>query len=122
LESAQSVPDLHADSAQANERAGQLYHSLKKMFDLEPNARIFPGHANAPVPFNADVLTARLGDIAAQLHQWFLSEESFKERIIARIPPTPPNYTRITELNEAGESPDVDITKLEAGANRCAIS
>jgi hypothetical protein len=112
------VPDLHADSAQANERAGQLYHSLKKMFDLEPNARIFPGHANAPVPFNADVLTARLGDIAAQLHQWFLSEE----RIIARIPPTPPNYTRITELNEAGESPDVDITKLEAGANRCAIS
>ncbi len=115
-------PDLHADSSQARERAGQLYHSLKELLDLEPGVHIFPGHTSAPVPFNADVLTARLGDIAARLHEWFLSEESFKERIIARIPPTPPNYTRITELNEAGESPDVDITELEAGANRCAVS
>lgn len=115
-------PDLHADLSQTRERAGQLYHSLKKILDLEPSVHIFPGHTSAPVPFNADVLTARLGDIAAQLHEWFLSEESFKKRIIARIPPTPPNYTRITELNEAGESPEVDLTELEAGANRCAIS
>ena len=115
-------PDLHADSSQTSERAGQLYHSLKKILDLERSVHIFPGHTSAPVPFNDDVLTARLGDIAAQLHEWFLSEKSFKERIVARIPPTPPNYTRITELNEAGESPEVDITELEAGANRCAVS
>ena len=115
-------PDLHADAAQTGDRAGQLYHSLKQILDLERSVYIFPGHTSAPVPFNADVLTARLGDIAAQLHGWFLSEEMFKERIIARIPPAPPNYTRITQLNEAGESPDVDITELEAGANRCAIS
>ncbi len=115
-------PDLHADSSQASERAGHLYHSLKKIFDLERSVHIFPGHTSAPVPFNDDILAARLGDIADRLHEWLLSEESFKERIIARIPPTPPNYTRITELNEAGESPDVDITELEAGANRCAVS
>jgi glyoxylase-like metal-dependent hydrolase (beta-lactamase superfamily II) len=115
-------PDLHADSTQACERAGQLYHSLKKILALEPSVHIFPGHTSAPVAFNDDVLTARLGDIAPRLHEWLLSEEGFKERIISRIPPTPPNYTRITELNETGESPDVDITELEAGANRCAVS
>lgn len=115
-------PDLHADSAQASERAGQLYRSLKKILALEPSVHIFPGHTGTPVPFNDEVLTARLGDIAAQLQEWLVSEESFKEKIIARIPPTPPNYARITELNEAGESPDVDVTELEAGANRCAIS
>ena len=89
---------------------------------MKRSVNIFPGHASAPVPFNDDVLTARLEDIAARLHEWLLSEEGFKERIIARIPPAPLNYTRITELNEAGESPDVDITELEAGANRCAVS
>ena len=115
-------PDLHADSSQTRERAGQLYHSLKKILALEPSVRIFPGHTSAPVPFDHKVLTARLGDIGAQLHDWFLSQDSFTERIIARIPPTPPNYTRITELNESGEFPDTDIAELEAGANRCAIS
>jgi rhodanese-related sulfurtransferase len=79
-------------------------------------------HADTPVPFNDEVLTARLGDIAAQLQEWLVSEEGFKGNIIARIPPAPPNYARITELNETGESPDVDVTELEAGANRCAIS
>ncbi len=115
-------PDLHANSTQASERAGQLYRSLKKILALEPGVRIFPGHTSTPVPFDNAVLTARLGDIAAQLNEWLLSEESFTERIIARIPPTPPNYDRITELNETGASPDVDVTELEAGANRCAIS
>lgn len=115
-------PDLHADSDQASERAGELYRSLQKSFALEPSVHIFPGHASKPVPFDNAALTARVGDVAAQLQEWFLSEESFKDRIIARIPPTPPNYTRITELNESGEFPNADLTELEAGANRCAIS
>lgn len=115
-------PDLHADSDQASERAGELYQSLKRILALGPSVRIFPGHTNVPVPFDMQVLTASLADIAAQLNNWLTSQESFTERIIARIPPTPPNYTRITELNESGEFPDTDLTELEAGANRCAIS
>ena len=39
-----------------------------------------------------------------------------------RIPATPPNFSAIVELNEAGELPEGDPTDLEAGANRCAMS
>ena len=44
------------------------------------------------------------------------------ETLVQRLPPTPPNYERIIRLNEAGLFPDHDVTELEAGANRCAIS
>lgn len=115
-------PDLHASSDEAHQRASQLYHSLKRILALDPNVLIFPAHSSEPVPFDENVLTARLGDVAVQLHGWLTSEEGFADKIIARIPPAPPNYTRITELNETGASPDGDITELEAGANRCAVS
>lgn len=115
-------PDLHANAAQASERAGHLYHSLKKIFALEPDVWIFPGHTSAPVPFDHEVLTARLGNVATQLHEWLVSEQSFTKKLVSRIPPTPPNYAQITELNEAGETPDIDLAELEAGANRCAVS
>jgi hypothetical protein len=39
----------------------------------------------------------------------------------SNVPPTPPNFVRIVELNEAGEFPAGDPTDLEAGANRCAV-
>jgi hypothetical protein len=38
------------------------------------------------------------------------------------VPATPPNYDRIVTLNEQGLLPEVPLTELEAGANRCAIS
>jgi hypothetical protein len=46
----------------------------------------------------------------------------FVETLLKRLPPTPPNYEQIVTLNEAGLVPDHDVTELEAGANRCAIS
>lgn len=115
-------PDLHANSDESRQRASQLFHSLKRILALDPNVLIFPAHTSEPVPFNGKVLTAQLGEVAVQLRSWMASEESFAERVITRIPPTPPNYTRITELNETGVSPDGDVTELEAGANRCAVS
>jgi hypothetical protein len=39
----------------------------------------------------------------------------------SNLPPTPPNFVRIVELNETGEFPGGDPTELEAGANRCAV-
>ena len=44
------------------------------------------------------------------------------ETLLQRLPPTPPNYERIVTLNEAGLVPEGNVTELEAGANRCAIS
>jgi hypothetical protein len=44
------------------------------------------------------------------------------QAICVETPGTPANYTRIVTLNERGLLPDAPVTKLEAGANRCAIS
>jgi hypothetical protein len=66
-------------------------------------------------------LAEPLGSVFARLADWFSSEHEFVERVLARIPPTPPNYVRIVELNEAGAAPPADSAELEAGANRCAV-
>jgi len=47
-------------------------------------------------------------------------EDAFVEGIEGRVSPTPSNFERIVQLNQAGESPEGDPTELEAGANRCA--
>ena len=55
------------------------------------------------------------------LSTWLASESGFVERVTSQLPPTPPNFVRIVELNESGDVPDIDATDLEAGANRCAV-
>jgi hypothetical protein len=59
---------------------------------------------------------------ANTLRDWLASESGFVERVTSNLPPTPPNFVRIVELNESGEVPDIDPTDLEAGANRCAVT
>ena len=61
-------------------------------------------------------------DLAAALFAWLASETAFVERVTSRLPPTPPNFSRIVGLNEAGELPEGDPTDLEAGANCCAVT
>jgi hypothetical protein len=50
----------------------------------------------------------------------FLSGDN--EACRSLLPATPPNYHRIVMLNERGLLPEVPVTELEAGANRCAVS
>ena len=47
--------------------------------------------------------------------------DELQELLATRIPPNPPNHSRIVELNERGELPR-NRSELEAGANRCAIA
>jgi hypothetical protein len=63
-----------------------------------------------------------MGNINRWLSSWLVSESEFVDRVVSRLPPTPPNFTRIVELNERGEFPGGDATDLEAGANRCAVA
>ena len=63
-----------------------------------------------------------MDDVAVWLSEWLSSEDAFIDRVVSRLPETPPNFMRIVELNEAGEFPAVDPTELEAGANRCAVA
>ncbi|WP_031494919.1 MBL fold metallo-hydrolase [Bryobacter aggregatus] len=114
-------PDLHADPGQARARASRLYTSVQQLLALAPGVLVFPGHTGTPAAFDGVAIRERLDVVAERLRHWMESEESFVEQILAHIPPTPPNYIRIVELNEGAELPAGDLTELEAGANRCAI-
>ncbi|GAC1397598.1 MAG: hypothetical protein NVSMB49_03650 [Ktedonobacteraceae bacterium] len=50
------------------------------------------------------------------------TRDTFMRMTLLRIPSTPPNYQRIVRLNEMGMLPEQDVTELETGANRYAIS
>jgi glyoxylase-like metal-dependent hydrolase (beta-lactamase superfamily II)/rhodanese-related sulfurtransferase len=115
-------PDLHADEQEARARSSLLYHSLHKLLALPSETLVLPGHASQPVPFDSKPIGARLSEIDEHVGLLHATQTVFVEALLNRLPPTPPNYERIVTLNEAGLVADHDVTELEAGANRCAIS
>jgi glyoxylase-like metal-dependent hydrolase (beta-lactamase superfamily II)/rhodanese-related sulfurtransferase len=114
-------PDLHADLEEARARARLLYHSVQQLLTLGPDVLVFPGHVSHPAAFDGRAIAERVSVVRDRLTPWLQSEPVFVERILTGIPPTPPNYERIVELNEKGELPGGDLSDLEAGANRCAV-
>ena len=115
-------PDLHADAAGARERARTLFGSLAILDGLPLQTLILPAHASEPIAFDGRAIAARLATVHNWLAEWLVSEDAFVDRVVARLPETPPNFARIVELNETGELPDGDPATLEAGANRCAVA
>ncbi len=115
-------PDLHANAQETRARASLLYHSLHKLLALPSETLVLSGHASEPVPFDGQPIGATLAEIDEQVGILHTTQTVFVETLLRSLPPTPPNYERIVRLNEAGLVPDHDMTELEAGANRCAIS
>jgi glyoxylase-like metal-dependent hydrolase (beta-lactamase superfamily II)/rhodanese-related sulfurtransferase len=115
-------PDLHTDDAGARRQAHELYGSLARLRELSPDVLVLPGHTSQPVPFDGRPIALPMGDVLIWLSEWMSSEASFVERLVSRLPETPPNFERIIELNESGELPAADPTELEAGGNQCAIA
>jgi glyoxylase-like metal-dependent hydrolase (beta-lactamase superfamily II) len=115
-------PDLEADEQQARARASALYHSLHKLLALPSDTLVLPGHTSEPVPFDGIPIAATLAEIIEAVGIIHAPRDLFVEQLMMRIPPAPPNYRRIVTLNEMGLLPESDMTVLEAGANRCAIS
>src|SRR5260370_14591718 len=115
-------PYLHANAQDARARSALLYHSLHKLLALPSETFVLPGHASQPIPFDGLPIGARLAEIDEQVGLLHATQTVFVESLAQRLPPTPPHYERITRLNEAGLLPDHELTELEAGANRCAIS
>jgi glyoxylase-like metal-dependent hydrolase (beta-lactamase superfamily II)/rhodanese-related sulfurtransferase len=115
-------PDLHAaDAEAARRRAAALYASLERVRGLSPKLLVLPAHTSEPVAFDGHPVKASMAEVAEWLTGWLQSEASFVTRVTSNLPETPPNFTRIVALNEAGEIPTDDVTELEAGANRCAV-
>jgi glyoxylase-like metal-dependent hydrolase (beta-lactamase superfamily II) len=114
-------PDLHADPEAARQRARALFGSLTRLRTLPAHTVVLPAHTSEPIAFDGRAVAATMGDVERWLSGWMASEAAFVERLTANLPPTPPNFARIVELNEAGEFPTGDPTDLEAGANRCAV-
>jgi len=115
-------PDLHADAEGARQRARALFDSLTRLRALGPEVLVLPAHTSEPIAFDERAIAGRMGDLETWLSEWLESEQTFVERLVSRLPATPPNFSRIVELNEAGDLPAGDPTDLEAGANRCAVS
>jgi glyoxylase-like metal-dependent hydrolase (beta-lactamase superfamily II) len=114
-------PDLHADPEAARQRARALFASLARLRALPPHTVVLPAHAGEPIAFDGRPVAAEIGEIGTWLSGWLASEAAFVERVTSQLPPTPPNFARIVDLNERGEFPTSDPTDLEAGANRCAV-
>ena len=88
--------------------------SVRRLLDL-------PGHVTKPIPFDGRLMVATVGEIRETVAFAGLDSEAFVDAILARIPSSPPNHSRIVELNQRGELPQ-DPSGLEAGANRCAVA
>ena len=114
-------PDLHAAPEAARQRARALFTSLTRLHAFPPHTMVLPGHASEPIAFDGRAVAAPMSDVETWLSGWLASEAAFVRRVTSKLPPTPPNFARIVELNEAGEFPTTDPTNLEAGANRCAV-
>ncbi|HEV2027741.1 MAG TPA: MBL fold metallo-hydrolase, partial [Candidatus Dormibacteraeota bacterium] len=115
-------PDLEAGSREESaSRARLLYQSISRLLELPEAVLVLPGHISEPIPFDGRLLTSTLKTIRDTVALARLDQAAFVEAVLARIPPNPPNHSRIVELNERGELPE-DPSELEAGANRCAVA
>jgi glyoxylase-like metal-dependent hydrolase (beta-lactamase superfamily II) len=116
-------PDLKAaDPQEARLRAHALYASLQRLLSLPPDTLVLSCHSSQPVAFDGKPIVAPLGELRGTVPLLGQPEEAFVAAVLERTPPTPPNHLQIVAFNEAGELPEGDPTRLEAGANRCAVA
>jgi glyoxylase-like metal-dependent hydrolase (beta-lactamase superfamily II)/rhodanese-related sulfurtransferase len=114
-------PDLHTTQEGAKARAEALYHSLHKVLSLPAETVVLPGHSSQPIPFDSVPISTTLAQVDAKVAMLHLTCADFVRQILSRLPATPLNSDRIVTLNEQGLLPEVPLTELEAGANRCAL-
>ena len=98
-------PDLHAGADGARARAGALFHSLIRL-RAPPQFLVLPAHTAAPVAFDGRAIQAGSVTSTNGCRNGWCRKDSFIERVTTRIPATPPNFSTIVGLNEAGEHPE----------------
>jgi glyoxylase-like metal-dependent hydrolase (beta-lactamase superfamily II) len=115
-------PDLEGGTQkELASRARLLHMSVRHLLELPEATQVFPGHFSEAIPFDGRMLGTTVRTIRDTVALAQLEEAAFVKAVLRRIPPSPPNHSRIVEFNERGELPG-DPSELEAGANRCAIA
>jgi glyoxylase-like metal-dependent hydrolase (beta-lactamase superfamily II) len=129
-------PDLEKGDAGALQGAEYLFNSLhQKLLGLPEAVQIFPAHYSGAIQFNAEPLTARLGDLRHKINLLKVAKEDFVKTVVASLPAKPPNHEMIIAINEGKTDLDfssgepvwhpelgmVSPADLEAGPNRCAV-
>ncbi len=115
-------PDLKADQSEIVSKAKMLFASLQKILALDNNILVMPAHSSKSIFIGQPIIAATLIAIKEKVISLNQSEQEFIETITSKLPPTPPNYLTISEINKVGSYEGFNLTELEAGANRCAIS
>lgn len=112
-------PDLGREKEQIEFGAKTLFSSLNKIKSQNKNLIVLPGHFSN---YSDPPFSEQLGNILEHNKPLRLnSEQEFVEYIISSLPPTPPNYTQIKEINETVNPITIEQgEKLEFGPNRCA--
>jgi glyoxylase-like metal-dependent hydrolase (beta-lactamase superfamily II) len=119
-------PDLEKGDAGAVRGAELLFGSLgQRLLALPDAVQIFPAHYSGAIKFNAEPLTARLGDLRGKIALLKAEKEAFVKTVVASLPAKPPNHEMIIAINEGKSTTDdmgfMSPADLEAGPNRCAV-
>jgi glyoxylase-like metal-dependent hydrolase (beta-lactamase superfamily II) len=114
-------PDLEADRQQATARAIKLHATLQRLLAMAPDTLVLPCHTGAPIAFDKRPLVAEIRQVQARTPMLKLGRDEFVARVLEKLPPTPPNHKLIVKANEGGDASGLDTSRVEAGANRCAI-
>lgn len=114
-------PDLKAEQQEAVEKAKRLFHSLKKLLALKASVLVLPAHTSGAVSFDGKLIGERVGKVNEKVNVRNMTESEFVNYALSKIPPAPPNYLTIAELNKKGSYDAQQLAELEAGGNHCAI-
>ena len=101
-----------------------LFHSVKdELFTLDDALLVLPAHNPKTMLPDEPAYSAILRDIKEKndIHK-FATDEEFDVFIHGHPSPTPPNYSKIKEINKSGKRSDEDLDELELGGNRCSVS
>lgn len=116
-------PDLE-DPREAREAATTLWETLQELAEEPADTVVAPGHAGpTTAPGTDGTFTARLGALRERLQAFSEPQDAFVERILAELPPQPPNHEELIEINLGHQSADQEEAfELELGPNNCAVA
>ena len=114
-------PDLKADEEESVKKSAALYKSLQFINTFPDETLILPAHISQSISIGQPIIAEKLKRLKESIPALTFSIGNFIESILSKLPPSPPNYLTIAEINKSGDIGDFIIADLEAGANRCAI-